>query len=250
MKNRLSSKNWLILLFIIVLFAALLSSVRFWEIFLHFLFPSQTQVLYPNASLLSMVGQHLILVGISSVITILMGIPLGVWVTRPSGRDFLPLVTTITSFGQTFPPVAVLALAVPALGFGLLPTIVALFLYGLLPVVRNTVAGLNAVSQNLLDAALGMGMNRSRMLLQVELPLSAGVILSGIRISVIINIGTAMIGATIGAGGLGVPVIAGLVQGNIAYVIEGAVPAAILAVLINQVFSNIEKNFIYRTETA
>ncbi len=247
MKNRVSIKNWVIFLVITALFIILISSMKLWEIVLHFLFPGETQVLYPDASLLTLVWQHLELVAISSFFVLLIGIPLGIWVTRESSKDYLPLVTAITSFGQTFPPVAVLALAVPALGFGLWPTVVALFLYGLLPVVRNTIAGIKAVLPNILEAAYGMGMGRGRTLLRIELPLAAGLILAGIRIAVIINIGTAMVGATIGAGGLGGPVIAGLVEDNIAFVIEGALPAAILAVLIDQLFMNIERMLTYRT---
>jgi osmoprotectant transport system permease protein len=212
---------------------------------LRFFFPQENQVLHPRADLLILVWEHIQLVAISSSLTILIGVPVGIWVTRPSGRSFLPIVTDLTSFGQTFPPVAVLALTVPMLGFGLLPTIVALFLYGLLPVVRNTIAGLRAVPQNLLDAANGMGMSRLQALLRVEIPLAARVILAGVRISVIINIGTAMIGAVIGAGGLGSPIIAGLVQDNLAFIIEGAVPAAILAVLVDQLLANIEASFAY-----
>jgi osmoprotectant transport system permease protein len=134
---------------------------------------------------------------------------------------------------------------VPLLGFGFLPTVFALFLYGLLPVVRNTIAGLNAVPAHLVDAARGMGMSRMQILFRVEIPLAARVILAGVRISVIINIGTAMIGAVIAAGGLGSPIIAGLVQNNLAYLIEGAVPAALLAILIDQLMSNIEASFAY-----
>ena len=201
--------------------------------------------MHPRASLLVLVWEHIRLVVISSTITIIIGVPVGIWVTRASGKDFLPIVTDLTSFGQTFPPVAVLALAVPILGFGLLPTVVALFIYGLLPVVRNTIAGLRAVPAGLLDAAYGMGMNQVQTLFHVEIPLSARVIIAGIRISVIINIGTAMIGAVIGAGGLGSPIIAGLVQDNIAYVLEGSVPAALLAVLADQFLGNIEAIFTY-----
>jgi len=126
-----------------------------------------------------------------------------------------------------------------------MPTIVALFLYGLLPVVRNTIAGLRAVPPHLLDAAYGMGMSRLQALLRVELPLSAQVILAGVRISVIINIGTAMIGAVIGAGGLGSPIIAGLVRDNLVFIIEGALPAALLAILADQFLANLESSFAY-----
>jgi osmoprotectant transport system permease protein len=226
-------------------FIVLISNTGWWETTLRFLFPNESSVIHPRASLLVLVWEHVQLVGISSGITMIIGIPLGIWVTRPGGRDFLPIVTDITSFGQTFPPVAVLALAVPVLGFGLVPTVVALFLYGLLPVVRNTIAGLNSVPLHLLDAAYGMGMGRIRTLFKVELPLAAQVILAGVRISVIINIGTAMIGAVIGAGGLGSPIIAGLVQNNLAFIIEGALPAAMLAILADQFLGNIEILFSY-----
>ena len=247
MRNR-QARRWFILALLSAAFFALIAYTEVWETTLRFIFPQESRVLHPRANLLILVGEHLGLVGISSTITILIGVPLGIWVTRPSGRDFLPIVTDLTSFGQTFPPVAVLALAVPILGFGLVPTVVALFLYGLLPVVRNTIAGLNAVPQPILDAAYGMGMSRMRALLKVEIPLAAKVILAGVRISVIINIGTAMIGAVIGAGGLGSPIIAGLVQDNIAFILEGAVPAAILAILVDQLLANIEGGFAYATK--
>ena len=241
-------RRWVLLAILVGFFAVLIANMEWWEVSLRFLFPQETQVLHPRASLLILVWEHLQLVIISSSFTILIGVPLGIWVTRPSGRNFLPLVTDLTSFGQTFPPVAVLALAVPMLGFGLLPTIVALFLYGLLPVVRNTTAGLRAVPIDTLDAAYGMGMSQTQALIRVEIPLAASVILAGVRISVIINIGTAMIGAVIGAGGLGSPIIAGLVQDNLAYIIEGALPAAILAILTDQLLANIEGTFTYSAE--
>jgi osmoprotectant transport system permease protein len=238
-------KRWVVLAMFITAFIALISNMGWWETVLRFLFPQQKDVLYPTADLLVIVGTHIKLVAISSGLTILIGLPLGIWLTRRSGRDFLPIVNDLISLGQTFPPVAVLALAVPVFGFGLVPTVIALFLYGLLPVVRNTVAGLKAVPQNTVEVAYGMGMGRVQSLMKVEMPLSAQVIIAGVRISVIINVGTAMIGAVIGAGGLGSPIIAGLVQFNPAYVIEGALPAAFLAILLDQLLSNIEKTVAY-----
>ncbi|UCG10703.1 MAG: ABC transporter permease [Dehalococcoidia bacterium] len=241
---------WILLTVLTGLFVWLIASTGLWEATLRFLFPQESQVLHPRASLLVLVWEHVKLVILSSSLTVLVGVPLGIWVTRPSGRNFLPIVYYLTSFGQTFPPVAVLALAVPMIGFGVIPTVIALFLYGLLPVVRNTIAGLRAVSQDVLDAAYGMGMSRWQALIRVEMPLAARVILAGIHISVIINIGTAMIGAVIGAGGLGSPIIAGLVQDNLAYIIEGAVPAAMLAVLADRLLANLERLFAYSAEKA
>ncbi len=238
-------RRWVLLALFSGLFIAVISSTGLWETTLRFLFPQESQVLHPRASLIVLVMEHLSLVAISSSLTILIGLPIGIWVTRPGGRNFLPLVTDLTSFGQTFPPVAVLALAVPMLGFGLPPTIAALFLYGLLPVVRNTIAGLSAVPPGSLETAYGMGMSQWQALFRVEIPLSARIILAGVRTSVVINIGTAMIGAVIGAGGLGSPIIAGLVQDNLAFILEGAVPAAMLAILADQLLANIEGSFAY-----
>ena len=165
---------------------------------------------------------------------------MGIWVTRDTGTDFLPIVSSLASLSQTFPPVAVIALAVPVLGFGALPTIVALILYGMLPILRNTIAGMRSIDRTSLDAAYGIGMSRQQALVRVEIPLALPVILAGIRISVVINIGTAMIGAVIGAGGLGSPIVAGLVRDNLAFVVEGAVPAALLAILVDRLLANLE----------
>jgi osmoprotectant transport system permease protein len=237
-------RNWLSWMGFTAAFIVLISNTPLWKSALSALFPQQPDVIYPSATLLLLFTEHLKLVGISSLLTIIIGIPLGIWVTRSSGREFLSIVATATAFGQTIPPVAVLALAVPALGFGLLPTLVALFLYGLLPIVRNTIAGMRSVTTDILDASYGMGLSRVQTLTMVEIPLATPVILAGVRVSVIINVGTAMIGATIGAGGLGTPVIAGLVQNNVAMVLEGAIPAAVLAVLLDQLFSNIEASYV------
>ncbi len=224
-----------------MLFALIVSQDSLWLWFLGSLFPQEAQVLHPRASLSTLVLQHLGLVGISSSLTLLFGLPLGIVVTRGFGRPFLGLVSDITALGQTFPPVAVLALAVPLTGFGLRPTVLALFLYGLLPVVRNTIAGLTSVPRDALEAARGLGMSDAQTLFRVELPLASKVIIAGIRTSVVINVGTAMIGAVIGAGGLGSPIIAGLIQDNLAFVVQGALPAAILALLLDQALITCER---------
>jgi len=242
------TRRWALLALLTAGFIVLIANMGWWESALGYLFPNEDPILYPPSSLLTLVWEHIQLVAISSCLTLIIGVPLAIWVTRPSGRNFLPIVTDLTSIGQTFPPIAVLALAVPVLGFGAVPTIVALFLYGLLPVVRNTIAGLRAVPHHVIDAAYGMGMSRTRALIRIELPLAASVIIAGVRISVIINIGTAMIGATIGAGGLGHPVIAGLVRDNIAFIAEGAIPAAMLAILVDQLLASAERSLAYSVQ--
>jgi osmoprotectant transport system permease protein len=137
-------------------------------------------------------------------------------------------------------------LAVPVLGFGEAPILVALILYGLLPILRNTLAGLEGVDPTVRDAALGMGMSPFRVLWQVELPLAGRVILAGIRTSVTINIATAAIGSTIGARTLGDPVIAGLVNGNTAYVLQGAILIGLLALTVDSVFEAVESQVGHR----
>lgn len=242
---RLPGRRWLTFALMVAAFIAAVSQTGPWEVGLRFLFRQEVSVVYPAADLLVLVGQHVWLVLVSSLLVVLVGVPLGIWVTRPAGRPFMSLVSDLTSFGQTFPPIAVLALTVPLLGFDADPTILALFIYGLLPVVRNTIAGVSAVPRDVLEAAYGMGMSPMQALVRVEIPLSARVILAGIRTAVIINIGTAMIGPIVGAGGLGVPIIAGLVQFNVAFIIEGALPAAALAILADKLLANVEESFVY-----
>ncbi|MCD8513263.1 MAG: ABC transporter permease, partial [Nitrincola sp.] len=145
------------------------------------------------------------------------------------------------SIGQTFPPIAVLALSVPLLGFGALPTILALTLYGLLPIVRNTLAGLQGVDSAVIQSAKGMGMSSIQILWQVELPLASTVIMSGIRTSITINIATAAIGSTIGATTLGDPVISGLVNGNTAYVVQGAILIGLLALATDSFLDRVQQ---------
>jgi osmoprotectant transport system permease protein len=225
---------------LLALLFGLFAQQGWWEAALRGLFPDQRTVVFGRATLLELGLEHLRIVGLATLVTLLFGLPLGVWLTRPSGRAFLPLASNLLSIGQTFPPVAVLALALPYFGFGLRPTLIALVAYGLLPVVRNTVAGLEAVPLALKEAARGMGMGPLRLLLTVELPLAVRVILAGVRISVIYTIGTATVAPLIGAGGLGVPIIAGLAVSNLALVIQGAVPVALLALLTDFALGRLE----------
>ena len=226
----------------ILVFGYVVSRQDWWSAALAWLFPSQPQTIFPSATVAQLVVQHLEIVGVATAFTLLVGLPLGVWVTRDSGRDFHDVVAATVDFGQAFPPVAVLALTVSFLGFGTIwPVIIALTIYGLLPVVSNTVAGIEAVSPAVLDAARGMGMDRWRVLFEVELPLAARVIMAGVRTSVIIIIGTATVAAVTGVGGLGSPMFAGIDLQNYAFVLEGAAAAAMLAVLADATLAQVER---------
>lgn len=170
-----------------------------------------------------------------------IAVTLGILVTRPSGAEFLPLSRAVVSFGQTFPPVAVLALAVPLIGFGEKPTLIALFLYGLLPIFENTIVGLRTCPAAVLEAASGMGMSARQRLLSVELPLAMPLILEGIRISLVINIGTATLGSTVAAKGLGEVIIAGLLSNNTAFVLQGGLATGLMAVLLYDAVGALER---------
>ena len=211
--------------------------------------PGKQQVIYGRESFLFLLQNHLMLVVVSAAVGTFVAVAGGIFVTRPFGRDFLPLVGQVASIGQTFPPVAVLALAVPVLGFGEAPILLALVLYGLLPILRNTLAGLEGINPAVREAALGMGMSPVQVLVRVELPLAGRVILAGIRTSVTINIATAAIGSTIGARTLGDPVIAGLVNGNTAYVLQGAILIGLLALTTDSLFEALERSWNRRLQS-
>jgi osmoprotectant transport system permease protein len=171
----------------------------------------------------------------------IVAVGLGILVTRGSGAQFLPLSRTLVNIGQTFPPVAVLALAVPLVGFGLRPTLIALFCYGLLPIFENTVSGLRGCPPAVLEAADGMGMSARQRLLSVELPLAMPLILEGVRLSLVINVGTAAIGSTVGAKGLGEVIIAGLLSSNTAFILQGGLVTGLMAILLYDAMAALER---------
>lgn len=201
------------------------------------LFPGPGRVVYQQTTMLSLLGQHLGMVAISSLLSVTVGIALGVFVTRPAGADFFDVVSDLSNFGQTFPPIAVFVLAVPILGFGFQPTVLALTLYGVLPVLFNTIAGIRSLSPTVIESAEGMGMRPLQVLWRVEMPLAAPVILAGIRVSVVVNVSTATLGAIAGAGGFGAPIISGLVNQDPGVTLQGAILAALLALGLDALVS-------------
>jgi osmoprotectant transport system permease protein len=243
-RHRSGWRGWITPVVVTALFLVIVTDMDVLRILLQGLFPGEKEVIYPRANLLVLLKEHMILVFFSSLAATLIGVAVSIAVTRPAGRDFLNLVNDISSLAQTIPPVAVLALAVPFIGFGFKPTVLALFLYSILPVIRNSIAGLESVSGELVEAAQGMGMTRSQVLIRVELPLALRIIMAGVRTSVVINVGTATVGAVVGAGGLGTPIISGLVRENPAFVLEGAIAAALLAFLLDQYLARAEQSLV------
>ena len=223
----------------VLLLAALVLWFPHSQAFFATLFPALDRPVYTQESFAQLLWQHVVLVGVSSAFSVAVGSAVGIWITRPAGQQFRPLMETVVSMGQTFPPVAVLAVAVPMVGFGELPAIIALALYGLLPVLQGTVSGLQSVPGSVLQSATGMGMSPWQRLRQVEIPLALPVWLAGVRSSVIINIGTAAIASTVGAKTLGSPIIVGLSGFNTAYVLQGAVLVGLLAVVTDMAFERL-----------
>jgi osmoprotectant transport system permease protein len=196
--------------------------------------------IYIQANLLSLTLSHIATVAIATGAAVVIAVTLAILVTRPFGKEFLPLSRSIVNIGQTFPPVAVLALAVPIMGFGQKPTLIALFLYALLPIFENTLTGLTTLPGAIIEAARGAGMTGVQRLWRVELPLALPAILAGIRLSAVISLSTATIGSTVAARTLGEVIIAGLQSNNLAFILQGGLIVGALAVLIHSGLSMLE----------
>jgi osmoprotectant transport system permease protein len=177
--------------------------------------------------------QHLGLVAISGGIAIAIGLPLGVLLTRAAIRPFASAITQVVNLGTTIPTLAILALAMSVLGIGAPPAIFGLVVLTLLPIVLNTIAGLRMVPAHLIEAARGMGMTGTQILFKVELPNAAFVILAGLRTALAINVGTVPLAFLIGAGGLGELIFTGIDLMEPTMLLAGAIPTAILAVLVD-----------------
>ena len=207
-------------------------------------------VIYDRANFVTLTLQHLGLVALAALASTIAAVSMAIFVTRKQGAEFLPLSRSLVNIGQTFPPVAVLALAVPVFGFGDKPTLIALFLYGLLPIFENTLTGLTTLPPPVVEAARGMGMTSAQRLIKVEVPLAMPVILAGIRLSVVIGLATATIGSTVAARTLGEVIIAGLISNNLAFVLQGGLVVAALAILIFDGFQAIEHYLMKRSGRA
>jgi len=173
--------------------------------------------------------QHLYMVTVSMVFATIIGITAGIVLTRKRFRRYAGICMYIIGLGQTIPSLAVLALAMSFLGIGTKPAIFALTIYSILPIARNTLAGITAVRPELIDAGKGMGMPPIRILMEVEIPNAMEVILTGFRVALIINIGTAALAYVIGAGGLGDLIFTGINLMQTDKLLVGAIPVTLLA---------------------
>lgn len=184
--------------------------------------------------------QHVMLVLISGGLAIAVGIPLGVILTRPSVRPFCDAALQVLNIGATIPTLAILALSMSVLGIGDRPAIFGLFVVTLLPIVSNTMAGIRAVPPPLIEAANGMGMNALQILWKVEFPNAMFVIYAGIRTALAINVGTVPLAFLIGGGGLGELIFSGIALNEFGMMLAGAIPTALLAILVDFVMTQLQ----------
>src|SRR6202008_4471804 len=198
--------------------------------------------------LLTQTLQHIGLTFISLFLAVLIGLPLGILIarrTRLSGA-----VLGIAGILQTIPSIALLGFMIPLLGIGAKPAIVALLLYALLPIIRNTYTAITGVDPAVKEAAQAMGMNKWQILFKVELPLAMPVILAGIRTATVINVGVATLASYIAAGGLGEFIFGGISLNNTNMILAGAIPAALLAIIFDFLLSRVQKLNFKKIKTA
>lgn len=193
-------------------------------------------------TILQRTGEHLSLVGWAVGLALLIGVPLGILITRQKSLE--TPVLTLANIVQTVPSLAFFGFLIPVTGIGWTTAVVVLFLYSLLPIIRNTYTGVKGVDPSLVEAARGMGLTDFQILHMVELPLALPVIVVGVRVSTVIAIGTATVAALVGGGGLGAIILRGLSRANDAQVMAGAIPAALLAIVADLGLTWVERRLI------
>jgi osmoprotectant transport system permease protein len=189
--------------------------------------------------LIHSMGVHMQLVLLSMLFAIIVGIALGIMITRV--KPLKGITLGAAGILQTIPSLAMLGFMIPLFGIGMKTAVVALFLYSLLPIIRNTYTGITDVDQSIVEAARGMGMKSWQILFRVQLPLALSVIMAGIRTAAVINVGTATLAAFIGAGGLGEFIFLGIQRNIEALTLLGAIPAALLALVLDYLLGLLER---------
>ncbi len=183
--------------------------------------------------ILSATGEHLVLTAVSTALVLLIAVPLGVFFTRPFARRITPAAIAVFNVGQGIPSIGLLALFALAWAIGFWPVVVGLVVYTVLPVLRNTMVGLQQVDESVIESARGMGMTRFGVLVGIELPLAVPVMMAGVRTALVINVGTATLGTFFAAGGLGEIINTGITRSDELITVTGSVLVAVLALLID-----------------
>lgn len=184
--------------------------------------------------------RHLWMVLIGVLIAIAVGVPLGILVTRPGFRKLAPPVIGLANIGQSIPSLAIVAIMLPLIGVGFKSAIVALSIWGLLPILRNSYAAIHNINPAVVEAARGMGMTRGQIARKIELPLALPVIMAGIRVATVVIVGTATLAALIAAGGLGRIILAGVFNGEPLITLQGAAPVAAMAITLSFVLEGVQ----------
>ncbi len=195
-------------------------------------------------------AEHMRLILVSTLLAIALAVPAGIMITRRGFRDFSGLILGVANIGQSVPSIAILAIFMGIFGLGFKTAVFALWLYALLPIVRNTATGIEEVDPSIIEAATGMGMTNRQILLQIELPLSFPVMFAGIRTAAVINVGTAALGAFIGAGGLGTFIIAGIPLMRDSLILVGAILTAVMAILVDWILEKVQDKLVVSAVTA
>ena len=177
--------------------------------------------------------EHIVLVVVSMLGAMLVGIPGGILISRPRFYKVGKVLENVVNVGQTVPSLAILAIFYSVLGLGFNTAVFAIWLYSILPILRNTFAGISSINDEVIESARGMGMTPWRILLRIELPLAAPIIVAGIRTAIVINVGTATLATFIGAGGLGDLIVTGLSIRRDMVIVTGAALSALLAILLD-----------------
>lgn len=198
-------------------------------------FLSSKNNIIQRTSLSTLAYQHLTIVVISTGLSIVIGLSLAIWVRLSRSSELRQMILQLSTIGETLPTAAIIALSVPLLGYGNVPLVMALCIYGILPIVRNTIVGLNTIPNDIQEAAIGIGLTRFEQLVRVDIPIALPAIITGIRIATVINVSAATIGATVGAGGFGVMIIAGIRTYDTLMVIQASVPVILMALWFDRI---------------
>ncbi|MEF9479337.1 ABC transporter permease [Chryseobacterium sp. 1B4] len=193
-----------------------------------------------HEKLTAQIIQHLGLTFLSLLLAIMIGVPLGILISRK--KKLSSPVLGAAGILQTIPSIALLGFMIPVFGIGPKPAIAALLIYALLPIIRNTYTGITGVDPAVIESAKAMGMNRRQLLFKVKLPLAMPVIIAGIRTAAVINVGVATLASFVAAGGLGEFIFGGISLNNTNMILAGAIPAALLAVVLDQIIAMIQKS--------
>lgn len=220
--------------YLIILIFTSLKTDEFEEV-LSYLFPQFKNVIYPGAPPAVLLKDHLFITFVSSAVALLIGGFIGTLILAKPFKPYRDLFIDSANLLQTIPSVAIIGLVVPVMGYGSFPVITALVAYSILPIVLNIVAGIESIPEEIIEAARGLGLSDHFITLKIRIPMALKVIKMAVKNVLVINVAAASLGAIVGAGGFGVPIMAGIHDFNPAYILQGAIPSAALALFLDEV---------------